>query len=595
MPEVDSDGRIKVCETCVGGDALLCDLEDLCSYVGVGVKTTDCLDRCKYGPNCEVTWKSRDGSEKRARRHRGVVSDNRTFDDSLKVLSTALDGVKCDIPEDVLRRARLRSDALRLLNRCPPDNDGAVQLLSQAIDLESQGHASPPPGKKAKRAPLVSRMVELRVFRARLLGSRELGRYDEALADVEAALREEPTFAEGWIEKAKVLRRVRRGTGLSESLVCFSEALRLAAVQEPPPKGLGLPHFITSWAQRCAGQIEERLRQIASGGADFGGADAGDPRAVDSGNGSGWWKVSGIVGLSPDTCLYHLDNHPPTASHPCPRDLWHVKVCVDSAVREYTPVSTAEDWEEGRLTLMVKTYASGTVSKHFATLRPASQNGDIDEQSCWVRVTAPVATLRLPLRGGGGAPDTRLGVVAGGTGVAPALQLLRSVVDVGGPFGAHSTASLLYSSCSRLDVLMLDELREAEVASEGRVSVRHTLSGGGEAAAQADEPRPGTLSPREAEALPQVAGTHFYFATRARPHVARGGPPRTGPGEEAGLRGHVTPAMLKDAMPPPGAGARVVVSGPPGFWEDVSEMLLECGHSADALVQLHASSQQGSK
>jgi NAD(P)H-flavin reductase len=38
-------------------------------------------------------------------------------------------------------------------------------------------------------------------------------------------------------------------------------------------------------------------------------------------------------------------------------------------VREYTPISSASEWEQGRLSLLVKTYGDGRVSKKFAMLR----------------------------------------------------------------------------------------------------------------------------------------------------------------------------------------------------------------------------------
>ena len=135
------------------------------------------------------------------------------------------------------------------------------------------------------------------------------------------------------------------------------------------------------------------------------------------------------------------------------------------------------------LELTIKTYPGGEVSSRFATLREAGHggggdgdgggsgdgdgdgNGDGDGASA-VLVSAPRATLYLPGlteepppagggRGeeGGGRGVTvtpaiqRLGLVVGGTGVAPALQLLREIADPNGSFGPGVAAVLLYSRC----------------------------------------------------------------------------------------------------------------------------------------------------
>eukprot|EP01050_Picozoa_sp_SAG11_P029150 SAG11_NODE_8088_length_1061_cov_1.250520_1_plen_203_part_10 len=77
----------------------------------------------------------------------------------------------------------------------------------------------------------------------------------------------------------------------------------------------------------------------------------------------------------------------------------HVKVRFGGAVREYTPVSTAADWEAGRLDLLVKTYAAGTVSRRFALLRQAVRAPRA------LIISAP-AGGRAPRRGGVALPPT---------------------------------------------------------------------------------------------------------------------------------------------------------------------------------------------
>jgi hypothetical protein len=123
---------------------------------------------------------------------------------------------------------------------------------------------------------------------------------------------------------------------------------------------------------------------------------AGDEDAIDSGDGSGRWKVDKITGLAWDTCIYHLTNQPPAVPHPYPNDAWHVNIRFGGTVREYTPVSSAADWEAGRIDLLVKTYEDGQVSKKFAMLRQASPYTSAEEQPCWALTSAPALTLTLP-------------------------------------------------------------------------------------------------------------------------------------------------------------------------------------------------------
>jgi len=629
-------GCIKVCETCAGSDALTCDLEDLCPYLGVRLEHTFCLDRCKSGPNCLVlparAKEAGDRGEQRGRRKHGggsdeserqrsrrrrrsdsgesrgrrgkdrggdpgrrrrrVVSELWTHQDSLRLLSTA-SGRELDLPEAVLRRARLRSEAVRLagegtFNRNVEKIAEAERLLTEAIAFEGEEAMGLPAAPFAVK-PLIAqtgpsdRRRELLLLRGELRGSRELSRFAEAVADLDEVVAQEPGVARAWAEKAKVLRRWRRP---AEALTCLRQALCIGQAvgdeqDEAPEGGVALQRHVRSWAERCAELLEERvLQQARVDTGEFGNADAGDDMAVDSGSGSGWWKVVGITGVSWNTCYYDLENHPPASPHPCPHDAWHVKICLGNAVREYTPVSNAEEWEKGRLRLLVKTYTQGLVSRRFAQLREANAFAETEEQRCWVQVSAPQVTLKL----GQLAPATKhLGLVVGGTGVAPALQLLREAGDQESAFAGACRAVLLYSSRAEQDVFLLDELRALEAASAGCVVVRHTLTdtcegGGGDLQSDGED----------ASAMLTIPSQHHRFASHSRPFRPETGPLRVGADEEAGLRGRVCRKMLDAVLPLPGPGTHVIISGPPQMWEDVSAMLRARGHAAEDLTELKA-------
>ena len=134
-------------------------------------------------------------------------------------------------------------------------------------------------------------------------------------------------------------------------------------------------------------------------------------------------------------------------------------------------MSTAAEWEAGLLKLLVKSYADGQVSARFAKLRQCTEyGGPREEQNCWVLVSKPALTLQLPglteteaIESGSGNDAmpmvSHVAIVVGGTGVAPALQILRELVDDSddGAFaGIDCSATLLYSSRTALDVLCID-------------------------------------------------------------------------------------------------------------------------------------------
>jgi NAD(P)H-flavin reductase len=552
------------------------------------------MGACGSGPNVIVTTpavKDEDGAEVNRGSYQ-MVTGVYNLERSLAVLEQALEG-DMKIPEDVLHRTKLRSDAIRKQSsNKKEDLEEAEALLTEAIDLELSGvEVTPPPGSTPEsRAELaIDRLRELRMTRGNVRGSQILSNFEASMEDFDSVIEDDGTYTQAWMEKGKILRRARRP---QDALDCFRTTLELGTSQEPPPKGNGMHKYMVQWLERMIDELEERLlEQEAVDGGEFGAADAADESMTDSGDGSGRWKVEKITGLSWDSCVYHLVNHPPAEPHPYPNDAWHVNVRFGGTVREYTPVSDYAAWEAGKIDVLVKTYATGTVSKKFAMLRQASPYTALEEQPCWVLTSAPALTLKLPELApavvlapppsGPLAPVTDIGLVVGGTGIAPALQILREIAS-DGAFGPDCNAVVLYSSRTPADVLMLEELRQAEAGAPGRIKVLHTLTSY-EAAPDPDAPAPSFDAGENS-----IPGRHYHFASQWNPHVPESGELRTGAGEEAGLRGRATPEMLAGAMPAPGPGTRIVVSGPAQMWEDVRDMCLGLGHQEAALVELES-------
>lgn len=426
------------------------------------------------------------------------------------------------------------------------------------------------------------------MLRGNTRGSQLLADFEGAITDFDDVIEEEPEFTRAYMEKAKILRRARKP---QEALDCFRTTMELGTTLEPPPKGFGMHKYMITWLERIIDELEERLlEEEAIGSGEF-GSGSWDEEATDSGDGSGRWKVEKITGYAADSCVYHLVNNPPADPHPFPNDAWHVNIRFGGTVREYTPISTASDWEAGKLDVLVKTYTDGQVSKKFAMLRQASPYTSAEEQPCWVLTSSPVLTLALPgltemspemmamtnPDAEPQAPCTHLAMIVGGTGIAPALQILREVANPEGAFGPECEGTLLYSSHTPEDVLCVDELREVEESSDGKIAVRHTLTDfeidGEEAAGGTDYWLP---------------GRHYHFTSQWNPFKPVSGELSTADGDEAGLRGRPDTAMLVDELPAPAEGVRVAVCGPPAMWDDMKAALMDIGHAEENLVELKA-------
>merc|ERR1712176_888694 len=193
--------------------------------------------------------------------------------------------------------------------------------------------------------------------------------------------------------------------------------------------------------------------------------------------------------------------------------------------------------------------------------------------------------------------------MGGGTGVAPALQLLREVVDEDGCFGQHCRATLLYSSRSPSDVLLINELRDVVAQSNGRVVVRHTLTDFDEQFDKIENLPPenymtssasggfkigSSASGIKSKSLSSFPNRHYYFLSEYNKVTPKQGPLRTGPGEEGSLRGRVDAAMCATVLPTPGPSVKVIVCGPPRMWDDVSALLQTAGHNSQNLIELKA-------
>jgi len=110
-------------------------------------------------------------------------------------------------------------------------------------------------------------------------------------------------------------------------------------------------------------------------------------------------------------------------------------------VRSYTPVSS--DQESGYFDLLIKAYPTGNISKHVASL----EIGDM------LKVRGPKGAMVYK-------PNMvkRIGMIAGGTGITPMLQISRAIYRGRRAAGDKTQVDLIFANVNDQDILLREEL-----------------------------------------------------------------------------------------------------------------------------------------
>ncbi|CAI7838266.1 unnamed protein product, partial [Closterium sp. NIES-53] len=172
-----------------------------------------------------------------------------------------------------------------------------------------------------------------------------------------------------------------------------------------------------------------------------------------------------------------------------------------AVIRPYTPITPPD--VTGHFDLLVKVYPDGKMSRHFFSLKP----GDVLEMK------GPIP--KLPYQ-----PNMKrsIGMVGGGTGITPMLQVIDAILS--NPTD-HTQVSLVFANTSPADTLLADQLT-ALAASHPNFKV-------------------------------------YFMVDRAEAGAAwKGGV------------GFITADVLRKALPPPSPDSLVLVCGPPGMMNHVS-------------------------
>ncbi|ROW17545.1 hypothetical protein VPNG_00711 [Cytospora leucostoma] len=125
-------------------------------------------------------------------------------------------------------------------------------------------------------------------------------------------------------------------------------------------------------------------------------------------------------------------------------------------VRSYTPVSGDE--QAGHFDLLIKSYPTGNISKHFATLVLGQT----------IRVRGPKGAFTYT-------PNMvrHFGMIAGGTGITPMLQVVKAIIR-GRKAGDRTQVDLIFANVTKQDILLKEDL-DALVAEDSGFRVHYVL------------------------------------------------------------------------------------------------------------------------
>jgi cytochrome-b5 reductase len=173
------------------------------------------------------------------------------------------------------------------------------------------------------------------------------------------------------------------------------------------------------------------------------------------------------------------------------------KGASQEVVRSYTPISSDED--KGFFDLMIKAYPQGNISAHMATLKV----GDT------MKVRGPKGAMVYEEN-----LCKRIGMIAGGTGITPMLQIIRAINRMRPKNGGKDTTKvdLIFANVDEKDILLKDQLDELNQ---------------------------------------QDPDFNVYYVLNNPPEKWDGGV------------GFVTADMIKERLPAPGPDMKILICGPP--------------------------------
>ncbi|ENH64625.1 NADH-cytochrome b5 reductase 1, partial [Fusarium oxysporum f. sp. cubense race 1] len=137
---------------------------------------------------------------------------------------------------------------------------------------------------------------------------------------------------------------------------------------------------------------------------------------------------------------------------PCPQPDGTTK----EIVRSYTPISG--DHQPGHVDLLIKSYPQGNISKHMASLTVGQT----------IKVRGPKGAFVYT-------PNMvrHFGMIAGGTGITPMLQVIRAIVR-GRAAGDKTEVDLIFANVTAQDILLKEDL-DALAKQDSGIRVHYVL------------------------------------------------------------------------------------------------------------------------
>lgn len=165
------------------------------------------------------------------------------------------------------------------------------------------------------------------------------------------------------------------------------------------------------------------------------------------------------ISISPNTAIYRfaLPHEDDVLGLPIGQ---HISVSAEingkDIMRSYTPTSSDDD--RGHFDLLIKSYEKGNISRYVSLLKIGDK----------VRVKGPKGQFTYK-------PSTWrvLGMIAGGTGITPMLQVVRAALK--NP-NDHTNINLIYANVNYEDILLKKELDELAEKHKERFRVYYVLN-----------------------------------------------------------------------------------------------------------------------
>lgn len=121
-------------------------------------------------------------------------------------------------------------------------------------------------------------------------------------------------------------------------------------------------------------------------------------------------------------------------------------------MRSYTPISSDDD--AGYFDLLIKSYPQGNISKHLTTLRIGDK----------MKVRGPKGAMVYT-------PNMvrHIGMIAGGTGITPMLQVIKAIIKGRPRNGGTDTTQidLIFANVNPDDILLREELDRLAKEDDG--------------------------------------------------------------------------------------------------------------------------------